>query len=379
MEKMSSTTAAGVFFLGWVAFLGLAAFALWGPLSGKVTPPETANKFFSKAQFGILFGKSPYDPQNPKQPINLSASQVGQLSKWGFASCVQSDGTTAQSSSDSACFCENSPAVRAIFASGTTVQPQNTWSAFGLGLIGIVILGFLVFSDVPQQQNFMTVAYFFALCYAGLTIALGPLSMMLHAGLQKWGEFGDDLSLYLWFSFVACYAFFKLIYRVGGWSPESPSWLAIGLFLLSWAVLLCIPAILTAPIKQGGGSVMSSTPWYGILGGAALLGELLLWIGNQVGDFRAPATAFTQPGADHWYSNLGPSSLFAGNWDTGGRTWFLAGGCTFALALGIWILSWSRKPLCFPKGPQGHAIFHLLSGVAAACLYKYYRHEGEVA
>jgi hypothetical protein len=84
----------------------------------------------------------------------------------------------------------------------------------------------------------------------------------------------------------------------------------------------------------------------------------------------SPATSCAPSGADHWYSNL--------PWDTGGRTWFLAGGITFALALTIWLLSFTRKPLCFPDSIQGHAIFHTLSAFAAGFLYKYYRHEGEV-
>jgi len=53
------------------------------------------------------------------------------------------------------------------------------------------------------------------------------------------------------------------------------------------------------------------------------------------------------------------------------------GGITFFLALTIWLLSFTRKPLCSPVGFQGHAVFHTLSAFAAGFLYKYYRHEGE--
>jgi hypothetical protein len=375
MEKMSTNAASGWFFLGIVWFLLWVAIAMWAPWSSKVTPSQTAKTFFSSAQYEILYpppGKPKFDPQNPSPKFALTDPQKKQLTKWGFNDCVQTDGTAAQATGlfDGVCFCENAPAVRAVFDKGFAVQPSNTLSTFSLSLVGLTILAFLVFSDPPSESNFMSVTYFFALCYAAMTIILGPFSMMLHLGLRDWGGWFDSLSLFIWFGFVACYSFFRFIVSCTGNTPEScPSWPRY-VFLGFWVAFIVVPAGLTTP-----GGVMDATWWYLILGGLALLGELLLWIRNlAIGDstnyVRSPATSWAPAGAAGWWSNL--------PWDTGGRTWFLAGGLTFALALAIWLLSFTRKPLCAPDSWfQGHAIFHTLSAIAAGFLYKYYRHEGE--
>jgi hypothetical protein len=380
MEKMSSTSASGVLFLGILVLLGLSAFALWGPISAPTAPKKNAKAFFSASQYTTLFGKSSkFDPQHPGT-FALSTSQTSDLNTWGYAGCVQNDGTKDESGSG--CFCENAPAVRAIFSGSSVIQPQNTWSAFLMGWFGVLILAIVVFSDVQAEKNFMTASYFFPLCYAVMTILLGPLSMMLHAGLRKWGGFGDDLSLYLWFGFTACYGIVKIFNRSnmkssadGNWSPS----VVYSLFGAGWLLAVIVPAILTAPFKTGGKSIMASTWWYLILGGIALICEGILAVINLASDSpdKAFETHWAEPSADHWYSNLGFSDLFSGNFNTGGITWFVGAFLIFGVAITVWILSYSEYPACFPQGPQGHALFHTLSAVAAVFLFMYYRREGE--
>ena len=354
---------------GIVWFLVWAALAVWAPWSAKITPSESAQKFFTASQYETLFkGKPKFDPQNPNPSVKLSPAQESQLTRWGFNDCVKNDGLAAQPTGffDGACFCENAPAVRAVFEGGFAVQPSNTLSTLALSAVGLLILGFLVFANPPGQTNFMTATYFFPLCYAAMTIILGPFSMMLHLGLHDWGGWFDSMSLFIWFGFVAAYSFFRFIVACFG-TPvqECPVWPRF-LFLGGWVLAIVIPGVWTAPGNGG-----DATWGYLALGGAALVGELLLWIWNAVGWTKAPATAWRPAGASGWYSNL--------PWDTGGRTWFLTGGITFFIALTIWLLSFTRKPLCAPDSWfQGHAIFHTLSAFATGFLYKYYRHEGEV-
>jgi len=326
MERMNTTNALGWFLGGVMWFLLLTALAIWAPWSSKVTPLETPQKFFPAIQYAILYPKRgpKFDPQHPNPTFKLSQHQKDQLKSWGLNDCVQTDGTADQATDflSGACFCENAPAVRAIFEPGFAVQPANTLSTLSLSIVGLLILASLVFSDLPPRANFMTVTYFFALGYAGLTISLGPLSMMLHLGLRDLGGWFDSLSLYLWFGFVACYAFFRFIVACMGNMPDNcPSW-PRALFAGAWLACVAIPAVSTFPGVGG-----DPTLWYLILGLSALAGEFLLWIGNLArshGDQRfAPATSW-RSGADHWWSNL--------PWDTGGRTWFLAGGITFALS-----------------------------------------------
>ena len=388
MEKMSTTAASGWFFLGWIWFLAWLAFALWSPWTSKITPPLSAKDFFTKAQYDILYpakGKAPFDVHNPNPGLSISPppanppknptpdqkkefAQVPLLTKWGFNGCVITDGMASQSKFDSACFCENSPAVRAIFNGGWAVQPWNTLSTFPLSIAGLIILGFLVFSDPPPQANYMTSGYLFGLCYAAMTIILGPLSMALHLGLQDVGGWFDSISLFIWFGFVACYGVFRFFVSGLGNDKydEIPAW-AFVLFFVGWAICIVVPATTS---RWAG---VNAEIWYGILGAVALAGEGGLWIAWAATRDSRPArwpTRWKPTGAKHWYSNL--------LWETGGTTWFYAGAGTFVVALTIWFLSWTRMPLCAPDiWFQGHAVFHTLSAFALVFLYKYYRHEGE--
>lgn len=372
MEKMSTTAASGWFFLGWIWFLALLAFALWSPWTEKIKPPQTAEKFFTSAQRAILFpgpGRPKFDPQKPNPAFVVNSTQQSLLHKWGLNDCVSIDGTSAQKASDSACFCENAPAVRAIFVGGFAVQPANTLSTFPLSIAGLILLGFLVFTDPPPQENYMTSGYLFGLCYVAMTILLGPLSMALHLGLQDVGGWFDSISLFIWFGFVACYGIFRF-FAIGIAKKsydEIPAW-AFVVFFVGWVALIIVPAVTT---RWAGAD---AEIWYLVLGAFALLGEGGLWISWAVTQSSRPTswpTRWRLSGAEHWYSNL--------PWDTGGTTWFYAGAITFALALTIWFLSWTQKPLCAPDTWfQGHAIFHMMSALALVCLYKYYRHEGEM-
>src|SRR6266700_1834939 len=369
MTKMQTSYGFLWFFGGVAWFFALVAFVVWGPWTSKITPPETARTFFSAAQYNLLYnGRPRFDAQHPNAGFVVSAAQKAKLANWGLNDCVGTDGTAAQDTSflSGACFCENSPAVKAVFDTGWAVQPSNTLSTVTRSVVGLIILGFLVFGDVPGRTNFMTTTYFFPLCYVFMTVALGPLSMALHLGLHSWGGLFDSISLYVWFGFVACYGFYRFILAlVGTTADQCPRWTWI-LFGVAWLLCILLAAGLTTP---GHGD---SDLWYIGLGAAALVGEGLLWLGNVAGFARSPATSFAPDGADHWWSKL--------PWDTGGRTWFASAGIMFFLALAIWVLSFTQHPLCGPdSGFQGHAVFHSLSAVAAGFLYKYYRHEGEVS
>lgn len=373
MEKMSTGAASGWFFLGWLWFIGWTAVAFLAPWSAKITPSKSAKNFFSSAQYDLLYpkpGKPKFNAQKPNPAFKVTDAQEMELKNWGFNDCVAKDGTASQDTSflSGSCFCENAPAVKAIFDDGFAVQPANTLSTLTLSAVGLLILGFLVFADPPDRSNFMTATYFFALCYAGMTIILGPFSMMLHLGLHSWGGWFDSLSLYVWFGFVAAYGTFRFVVSCTGTAPENcPPW-ANYAFLGGWILLIVVPGALTVP-----DGVMEATGWYLGLGILALAGEGAIAIRNAIvgrdSPSRAPATNWSGSG-EHWWSNL--------PWDTGGKTWFLAGGITFLLALTIWVSSFTQHFACLPDSAlQGHAIFHSLSAVAAGFLYKYYRHEGE--
>jgi hypothetical protein len=369
MQSMD-TTRAWLWFGGGIVFFLVSIGLALGVLGNTPRPPEQAHKFFTNSQYAILFpgpGKPKFDPQHPNPNFSLSKTQTDQLKKWGFNDCVQNDGLSTQPTGflEGSCYCENAPAIKAIFERSSAVQPQNTLSTFPLSMMGLVILGLLVFRDPPQPQNFMTVTYFFALCYAFMTILLGPLSMALHFGLSDFGGWCDSLSLYIWFSFVAVYGWFRFFVAVSGNQPNEgfPNWWCY-VFLLFWAAFLFIPAIMTFP---GVKAPITSDIWYLILGGCALTGEIALYLGNLI---YFAVTQKAQPWAPA-VLGLGWPPSNRGSW------WFVGGVIAFGTAFTFWVLSFTRKPLCGPLPIQGHAIFHTLSAVAAGCLYVYYRHEGE--
>ena len=375
MDKMK--TGFGVSWLigGVALFVVLTLLAFLGPGS-KITPKQTAKQFFTPAQYQILYEQPKVDPQNLPSKFVLSPNQVSELKSWHLNDCVAVDGTANQDLTG--CFCENAPAVKAVFDKSGPVQPWNTWSTISLSAMGLLILTVLVFFDPPQRTNFMTATYFFAIIYAFMTIALGPLSMMLHVGLRDWGGWYDSMSLYFWFGFVACYGWFRFIVGRLGITPDHCPILAYVLFGVAWAGVIAIPAVLTIPTHP----LMSADILYVIVGLIALSGEFLLYLPRGpewLGKIPVLGLPFrwireNPPAADctatSWSSDA--------SWDIGGKAWFAIGGGTFGLALTIWVLSFTQKPLCAPHSIQGHAIFHTLSAFAAGFLYKYYRHEGEV-
>jgi hypothetical protein len=375
MTKMN-TGPAVLWILGGLAwFAGLLLLAVLGP-GARITPKPTAKQFFTATQYQILYGQPKFDAQNPNPKFALNPKQVAELKSWDLNDCVATDGTAKQDS-PSACFCENSPAVKAVFDKSWPVQPWNTWSTLPLSLMGLLILAFLVFSNPSERANLMTVTYFFAICYAFMTIALGPLSMMLHVGLRNVGGWFDSMSLYVWFGFVACYGWFRFILDRRSIAPDQCSKTAKGLFFLAWMGAIAIPALLTLPNH----SVIGAELLYVILGGAALLGEFFLYLpraANWILQIPVLGLLF------RWLQSVigapdatGTSWSSDSTWDLGGKTWFAIGGGTFLVALIIWVLSFTKMPLCAPYSIQGHAIFHTLSAFAAGFLYKYYRHEGE--
>ena len=375
MTKMRTGAAISWLVGGVVWFVLLMLLAFLGP-GAKITPKQTAKQFFTATQYQILYGHPEFDAQNPNPKFALNPSQVSELKSWDLNDCVATDGTANQAS-PSACFCENAPAVKAVFDNGWPVQPWNTWSTLPLSLMGLLILVFLVFSNPLARANLMTVTNFFALCYAFMTIALGPLSMMLHVGLRNWGGWFDSLSLYVWFGFVACYGWFRFILGRRGIAPDRCSIIAKVLFFVAWVGVIVITALLTLPDHSAIGAELL----YVILGAAALLGEFFLYLPRAANwILRIPVLGAPL----RWLQRLigapdatGTRWTSDATWEIGGKAWFTIGGGTFLVALIIWVLSFTKMPLCAPHSIQGHAIFHTLSAFAAGFLYKYYRHEGE--
>ena len=312
----------------------------------------TAKEFFTPEQQKVLLpaNTSKYDPTNPPKNFRLDQTQKDALMAAGYDKCVTHDGFGDQDG-PIGCFCENAPAARAVLDPQLNIlQPWNTWSAlFGFTPFGILIVIVLLWQAAghqPPQSNLMVNNYFFSLFYAYLAIFLGPASAMLHVGLRNYGGWIDSFSIHLLFGFTLVYNITRMWMRRGAWLTKSflglnaQRWFFLMFFVLSTAAVeaICSPA---------GEPEMRF--WFSlIIGGLALIVQGIV--------FWARRAHKVPPG---------------GGW------WFIAAGIAFGAAVFIWAMSWTACPWCLPQGFQGHAIWHLLSGLGAFFLYLSFRNEGE--
>jgi hypothetical protein len=222
------------------------------------------------------------------------------------------------------CYCEN------FVRPGEWVkQPANTWSNLGFITVGLLIL-WQIGNDratPATQPNPMITATAYALGYAAVALFLGPGSMFFHGSLTQWGGWIDTYSLILFGSFGLLYA----LARIFDWSGT--------LFVLLYVGVNIVLGIFTWFVDGTG------TPFFAVLVAAWVLTEgVILW---------------RKPGG------------LQRDWP-----WLGAALGTFAVALVIWSLSQTGRPLCNPDSLiQGHAIWHIMSAVVAGCVFLYLRTE----
>jgi Ceramidase len=211
------------------------------------------------------------------------------------------------------CFCEV-PRTGALI-----LQPANSWSSFGFVIIGV----WIALTSNAKQGNSAFTGY--AAIWFGLTaIVIGVGSFLLHATLTLWGQFYDNLGMYLTSAFLIAYA----VRRWRGWSDARAVALYLGLCAILLSFLVAIP---------------ETRRW---LFAVILIGGIILELG-----FARPH----RPG-------IAPR-------------WFVWGIVLQATAFAIWILDLNGTLCNGPSLLQGHAVWHLLNACALGCNYLYYRSE----
>ena len=226
------------------------------------------------------------------------------------------------------CYCEAYPAPP---ASAVAKQPANTWSGLFAVIAGLIILAIADRDRAAGSAiNPMRSGRFYALVYGGLAVFLGPGSMFFHGGLTHFGGWLDNLSMILYVTFILCYDAF----RIGRWDDQ------IGTFAATYVGLNVLLGLLTWFLGVG-------TILFAILAGVAVLTQgYILW--------RRPGgvTRFFTP-------------------------WLLGALAAFGVAIVIWALSATGRPLCDPDSLlQGHAVWHLLAmAVTPFLIFLYLRDE----
>lgn len=212
------------------------------------------------------------------------------------------------------CYCEAYPPPS---AGALVKQPVNTWSGLFPVIAGLIVLA-ITDRDrlLPAVANPMHGGRFYALLYGGLLVFLGPGSMFFHGGLTHFGGWVDNFSMILYVTFILAYDAARI------WRWDDRTGLFVGVFvgvnialgLLTWFV-------------EGSGTIL-----FAVLAGVAVVTEIvILW--------RRPG------GIDRQFV-----------------PWLLAALVAFGVAIVIWALSATGRPLCDPDSVfQGHAVWHLLA------------------
>lgn len=215
------------------------------------------------------------------------------------------------------CFCEQA-------RPGAVAEPSNTFSNLAFVLVGLLVLQHgrhTARSAPPGGRNVMLGHRAYPLMYGAALVLLGFGSFFYHASLTTLGRWLDVMGMYLLASFIALY----------NWTRIRP---ARGMTFAAAYVLLNVAL----------GAALALNPSIRLR-----LFSALIWLGIALEVYllmvRRPAIQY--------------------------RYYFAALGC-FALAYGIWILD-NELIVCNPYAPlQGHAIWHMLTAVAAGLIYRFY-------
>jgi hypothetical protein len=208
------------------------------------------------------------------------------------------------------CFCE------AIHA-GTIAQPVNTYTNLAFVLVGLLILNA---TQRGGESPFMQQrAYGYT--FGGAVVLIGLGSLFYHASLSFVGQWFDVMGMYLLITFMLLYDVARLRTMNGR------------RFALIYVLVNIALGLLLVFIPEVRRQV------FALLVVLTLALEVIIW------RLRRPNIRYA---------------------------WLLAAVITFAAAYGIWLLDNSRM-LCAPEGLlQGHAVWHVLSALAAGMVFVYY-------
>lgn len=211
------------------------------------------------------------------------------------------------------CFCE---AIR----DGAIAQPVNTYSNLAFVLVGLLIIQAVAQGGASPFIRQRAYGYTFG----GAVTLIGVGSLFYHASLSFVGQWFDVMGMYLLITFMLLYG--------------AARWLALG----GWRFALVYVAI------------------------NAVLGVLLIAmpeIRRQV--FAALVVLTLALEAITWRVHQ-PRIHYV---------WLAAATLTFAAGYGIWMLD-NERLWCAPESLlQGHALWHVLSALAAGMVALYYRSE----
>lgn len=216
------------------------------------------------------------------------------------------------------CFCE---AQR----DGFVRQPVNTYSNLAFGLVGLLMLAGARNDWIAgARRNLMSSHRAYPIVFGLAAIVIGGGSFFYHASLTFIGQWVDVMGMYLFVGFAVVYSFARL-------RPIRPFFFVVG--YLAMNAMLGYLLVVNPAIRR---QVFAAMVW------AALALEILVWL------VESPKIE---------------------------KRWLAASVASLAFGYAIWILD-ERGIACAPTSwLQGHAVWHLLTALAAWLLFVYYRSE----
>ncbi len=216
------------------------------------------------------------------------------------------------------CFCE-------AHHDGLIRQPINTYSNLAFVLVGLLMLT-VARDDWSKgtRHNLMSLHRAYPVIFGLAAIVIGGGSFFYHASLTFIGQWFDVMGMYLFVGFAMVYSFARL-------RPMRPFYFIVG--YLAMNAMLGYLLIVNPAIRR---QVFAAMVW------TALALEILVWLVDS-------------PKIE--------------------KRWLAASVASLALGYAMWMLD-ETGAWCAPTSwLQGHAVWHLLTALAAGLLFVYYRSE----
>jgi hypothetical protein len=213
------------------------------------------------------------------------------------------------------CYCER-------WRVGPVRQPANTWSCLAFVAAGLLCAAHASRNGNAQGGRMSRTALYPALFSTGLVL-IGPASMALHASMTEWGGKLDGASMDFFIAFAAAFG----LSRRFRWGERR--------FLAALSLGTAVPVAVKFLPGFPRGEVV-----FGLLVAVFAFNELL-------------------PEGE---TGIRP------------RSWLKASAGCFFSGFAVWALSrTSTGPLCAPDSLlQGHAVWHVLTAMAAGALYPHF-------
>jgi len=216
------------------------------------------------------------------------------------------------------CFCEQ-------VAPGLVRQPANAWSSLAFVAVGAWVLWRAARDrDNPHEMRVIAQRPLHSSLFAAACVLIGVGSAFYHASLTFAGQFVDVFGMYLIATFV-------LLYAMGRGRAISAGRAALAYVGLNTVLALCL---------------------YFVPGTRRYLFAILILtaIGAEVSARRRSGSIIQ-------------------------ARWFTRAAAVLGIGFVLWILDITGV-VCRPRSLlQGHAVWHVLGAVSAACIYLYYRSE----